>query len=232
MLKCNNCYAFFSEPQKTLGADACPNCKSHSFREMTTNEEEKITKEMQHSIQQARKELNQLNERVYNKDSITPNFITGMSVANQDKPPIIHICPFCNHHNKFLIRTEIYGCEKCKNSISELDWEKVVEDIEGIKYYHLKDKGLTDFEKVGMKIGKLLNRKNRDYGNAFIDGTRFMELLFPNGIPVSKYSDVLLLIRIFDKMKRIATVNKHEDIESPFEDIAGYGILGDSIWND
>lgn len=200
MLKCLSCHVVFGKPEVSLGNNKCPKCGSHSFREVSIGE----------------------------GGTLIPGDVVDLKPA--DKPPINHICPYCNHNNQFLIRTEIYGCEKCKNSISELDWEKVVLTDEGIKYYHLKDKGLTDFEKVGLKIGQLLNRKNRDYGNAFIDGTKFMELLFPNGIPIDKYSDVLLLIRIFDKMKRIATVKKHTDIESPFEDIAGYGMLGDSIW--
>lgn len=200
MLKCRVCHSTFDKPEVSLGNNKCPKCGSHSFREVSIGE----------------------------GGTLIPGDVVDLKPA--DKPPINHICPYCNHNNQFLIRTEIYGCEKCKNSISELDWEKVVLTDEGIKYYHLKNKGLTDFEKVGLKIGQLLNRKNKDYGNAFIDGTKFMELLFPNGIPIDKYSDVLLLIRIFDKMKRIATVKKHTDIESPFEDIAGYGMLGDSIW--
>lgn len=225
MLKCLSCHVVFGKPKTVLGNSGCPSCGSHNFRDLTNEEKDKFTNPFKVLDKMIKEELDSIEE---GKNMPIP-METFKAIVNE-KPPINHICPYCNHNNQFLIRTEIYGCEKCKNSISELDWEKVVLTDEGIKYYHLKNKGLTDFEKVGLKIGQLLNRKNRDYGNAFIDGTKFMELLFPNGIPIDKYSDVLLLIRIFDKMKRIATVKKHTDIESPFEDIAGYGMLGDSIW--
>jgi hypothetical protein len=38
----------------------------------------------------------------------------------------------------------------------------------------------------------------------------------------------LLLVRIFDKLKRIAT-SKQAFEEDPYKDIAGYGILGVAI---
>jgi hypothetical protein len=83
----------------------------------------------------------------------------------------------------------------------------------------------SDYELAAESIGKLVTEKNKAYGNSFEDAEKFLQLLFPNGIPVESYSDMLCIVRIFDKLKRIAT-NKDAFGESPYNDIMGYAILG------
>lgn len=83
----------------------------------------------------------------------------------------------------------------------------------------------SDFEKIAEEIGKLVTEKNKAYGNSFAEAEQFLKILFPNGIPVESYSDMLCIVRIFDKLKRIAT-NKDAFGESPYRDMAGYSILG------
>lgn len=80
-------------------------------------------------------------------------------------------------------------------------------------------------ENAAHEIGKLTADKNAAYGNAFESAGPFLCLLFPLGIPPEKYTDALLLVRIFDKMMRIVT-QKDAFGESPYRDIAGYGLLG------
>lgn len=81
------------------------------------------------------------------------------------------------------------------------------------------------FEKIGQDIGKLVDEKNQAYGNAFLESEKILKILYPNGVKTEQYLDMLAITRIIDKLFRIAT---HKDAfgESPFKDIAGYGILG------
>ena len=81
------------------------------------------------------------------------------------------------------------------------------------------------FEQVGAEVGALVDKKNLAYGNSFELSGEFMKILFPNGIQPSQYTDMLLLIRMFDKMMRIANQKEAFD-ESPYADLAGYSILG------
>lgn len=137
-----------------------------------------------------------------------------------------HECPYCQHINPLEAITDIYKCSNCS----------IIVDIKDFSSRSMNDPiRFTDpkqskFEKIGTDIGKLLNRKNKDYGNAFVDVQQFMLLMFPNGIPIEKYIHALAITRIFDKMKRIVNVKNEEDIENPYEDIAGYAILMSSVW--
>lgn len=81
------------------------------------------------------------------------------------------------------------------------------------------------FLEAAIDIGKLVQEKNNAYGNSFEQAGEFLKLLFPNGIPVSSYTDMLCIVRIFDKLKRIAT-HKNAYNESPYKDLDGYAILG------
>ena len=81
------------------------------------------------------------------------------------------------------------------------------------------------FTEIGTEIGKLVEKKNKAYGNAAADSAKILSVLFPNGVPPEKYADLLLITRILDKLFRIAN-QKDAFGESPFQDIAGYGIIG------
>lgn len=80
------------------------------------------------------------------------------------------------------------------------------------------------YERIGREIGKLVDKKNRAYGDAFNKSDEFLKLLYPNGVRPEQYGDMLALVRVFDKMMRIAT-DKDALGENPWKDIAGYGIL-------
>jgi hypothetical protein len=81
-----------------------------------------------------------------------------------------------------------------------------------------------DFESIATSIGKLVASKNKSYGNSFQESGKIIEMLYPNGIPVEKYTSVLALIRIIDKLYRIATQPDFNG-EDAWRDIAGYAIL-------
>jgi hypothetical protein len=84
---------------------------------------------------------------------------------------------------------------------------------------------MSAFEQIAEEMGKLVAMKNAAYGDAWARSGHFLKLLYPDGVKPEQYTDMLLLVRIFDKMMRIAT-DKDAFGESPFRDIIGYGILG------
>ena len=83
----------------------------------------------------------------------------------------------------------------------------------------------SQFEKIGQEIGKLVDEKQIAYGDSFGKSGKILEILYPNGIKANQYDDMLALVRIIDKLFRIAT-DKDALGENPFQDIAGYGLLG------
>jgi len=81
------------------------------------------------------------------------------------------------------------------------------------------------YKEMAEQIGELVDLKNAVYGNSFGKGGEFLKLLYPNGIPPESFDDMLCVVRIFDKLMRIAT-KKNALGESPYRDICGYGLLG------
>ncbi len=84
---------------------------------------------------------------------------------------------------------------------------------------------LPDYAALGKEIGELVNEKQRAYGNSFGKAGDVLKILYPDGIEPDQYDDALCIVRILDKLFRIAT-DKDALGESPYRDIAGYGLLG------
>lgn len=82
----------------------------------------------------------------------------------------------------------------------------------------------SPFEVIGMQIGSLVTEKNQAYGNSFAQSGDFLQLLYPAGVQPDQFQEALGMVRIFDKMKRIAT-DKDAFGEDQYRDIAGYAIL-------
>jgi hypothetical protein len=81
------------------------------------------------------------------------------------------------------------------------------------------------YEKLGKEIGQLVDEKQAAYGDSFNRSCIILKELFPDGVKPNQYSDLLALARIIDKLFRIAN-RKDAFGESPYQDIAGYGLLG------
>jgi hypothetical protein len=81
------------------------------------------------------------------------------------------------------------------------------------------------YEELAKKVGQLVDEKNKAYGNSFADVGDFLRILYPDGVSPENYTDMLCVVRIFDKLKRIAT-KKDAFGESPYRDLAGYALLG------
>lgn len=96
--------------------------------------------------------------------------------------------------------------------------------------------GLSDFIREGRSIkvlaaelGELVADKQEQYGNSVGRCWRLFEELYPNGIRSDQYGDVLMMARVIDKLSRIAQRgpdSRDRGGESPWQDIAGYGLLG------
>lgn len=85
-----------------------------------------------------------------------------------------------------------------------------------------------DYAEIGTDIGKLVEEKNKAYGNSFSKAGDVLKILYPDGVQTGQYQDMLLIVRILDKLFRVAT-DKDAFGESPFRDVAGYGILGSAV---
>ena len=79
------------------------------------------------------------------------------------------------------------------------------------------------YEQTGSEIGKLVSIKQKQYGNSFGKASEFLKILYPNGIALEQYNDMLALIRDFDKSMRIANGNLGE--EDAWRDKVGYALL-------
>jgi hypothetical protein len=81
------------------------------------------------------------------------------------------------------------------------------------------------FADMGAALGELTEEKNEAYGDSFARSGEIMSILYPYGITPNQYRDALGVVRVLDKLFRIAT-RKDAFGESPWKDIAGYGIVG------
>lgn len=85
------------------------------------------------------------------------------------------------------------------------------------------------YEKLATKIGAVVDSKQKAYGNSFGQAGAFLELLYPDGIPVKAYTDALCIVRIWDKLKRLSNLGdlpSNEGKLDAWQDIVGYGLLG------
>ena len=74
-------------------------------------------------------------------------------------------------------------------------------------------------------VAELLVEKNEAYGDSINVAPEIMKILYPNGIPPEKLDDSLTIVRILDKLCRIARGDESAFGESPWKDITGYALL-------
>jgi hypothetical protein len=82
----------------------------------------------------------------------------------------------------------------------------------------------NSYENIGVEIGRLVDTKQKAYGNSFGKAGNILRELYPDGISPEQMDDALTVIRIIDKLFRIAT-DRDALGESPWRDIAGYALL-------
>ncbi len=74
------------------------------------------------------------------------------------------------------------------------------------------------------KTGRVVAAKNAAYGDSVRNAGWIMEQLYPKGISVDQISTALVVVRILDKLSRLAN-NPRFGGEDPALDITGYGLL-------
>ena len=73
-------------------------------------------------------------------------------------------------------------------------------------------------------IAHLIEEKQAAYGDSFGHSGNVMRELYPKGISFGKMDDALVVVRVIDKLFRIAN-RKDYGGESPWRDIMGYALL-------
>lgn len=130
----------------------------------------------------------------------------------------VHICSKCAYSEVQEDRLPCRTCEWDNGDVTPSNFVRVLRDDEG-------DKSSSRLEQIASDLGKLLVKKNEAYGSYFEKLGDILRILYPNGIEPHQYDDLLALARIGNKLFRIAS-RKDAFGESPWRDIAGYGILG------
>lgn len=88
----------------------------------------------------------------------------------------------------------------------------------------VRDRG--KFEALEFDIGKLVDEKQAAYGDSFGRSGDVLRVLYPDGIQPDQYDGMLAVMRVVDKLFRVATHGGSDPMkESPGRDIAGYGLL-------
>jgi len=86
------------------------------------------------------------------------------------------------------------------------------------------------YVELGTETGELVTQKQLAYGDSFGKSGAVLRQLYPNGIRIDQYDDMLTIVRILDKLFRIAT-DPSAFGENPYRDITGYGLLGMHRYN-
>jgi len=89
-----------------------------------------------------------------------------------------------------------------------------------------KKKGDTEysFHSLGEELADMLDNKNRQYGDSYARMAHVLPMFYPDGVPGDHLLDAVFILRIIDKLMRIASA-QGDDMEDPVKDIAGYAIL-------
>lgn len=83
---------------------------------------------------------------------------------------------------------------------------------------------MIDYVNIGEAVGQLVTEKQHAYGDSFGKAGDVLRILYPNGISPEQLEDALVVVRVIDKLFRIAT-QKDAFGESPWKDVCGYAIL-------
>lgn len=78
--------------------------------------------------------------------------------------------------------------------------------------------------RIADEVARIVIAKQAAYGDSFGKSGTVLSVMYPNGIPVDKLDDALVVVRVLDKLFRIAT-DKDAFGEDPWKDIAGHALL-------
>lgn len=87
---------------------------------------------------------------------------------------------------------------------------------------------MSTYHALATELADLVERKRRAYGDSTGKVESILRILYPGGIPERSCAQMLLLVRVLDKVVRVATNSwrGHDALaENPWRDIAGYALL-------
>ena len=94
-----------------------------------------------------------------------------------------------------------------------------------------KDNEQNSIKELGKRIGEICHEKNVSYGDSVNVSANIMKHIYPKGVPVEKYHQMLVTVRIIDKLMRLANDASY-NAEDPALDIAGYGLCLSKVLRD
>ena len=83
---------------------------------------------------------------------------------------------------------------------------------------------MSVWEDIAAEVGALVKAKNEAYGSSFQRAGEVMRILYPHGVSPENLDDALTIVRVLDKLFRVAT-KKDAFGESPWRDVIGYALL-------
>ena len=89
---------------------------------------------------------------------------------------------------------------------------------------NMPDEPPMTYGEIAAEIAETVVKKQAAYGDSFGKSGEVMRVLYPNGIPADQMDDALAVVRLVDKLFRVAT-DRDALGESPWRDIAGYALL-------
>ena len=82
----------------------------------------------------------------------------------------------------------------------------------------------TDIREILGEVASIVEEKDKAYGGAVDEVGKFLKILFPNGILPEQFDDLTFILRIFDKLKRMAR-DPNSLNEDTCQDLIGYASL-------
>ena len=79
-----------------------------------------------------------------------------------------------------------------------------------------------NFENIAKQVVDAVQRGNKETGNCITETTKVIRILFPNGIPSGKEQDEAIIVRILDKMFRIA--NAQGNTSAIWQELTAYAL--------
>jgi len=120
-----------------------------------------------------------------------------------------------------MIDGETLLCDQCSLEVKQCEKSKKTSACVLISRPKHDEK--SPYHEVAKRIADLVTDKQIKYGDSFGRSHRILEELYPDGISRDQYKDVLVLIRIIDKIYRISRGDQGD--ESAWDDINGYSLL-------
>ena len=114
----------------------------------------------------------------------------------------------------------VIGCERNGHSTVYCN-DCEIDNVDCPAYKKMPEK--PTYETVSEEVAKLVESKQRQYGDSFGNSYKILEVLYPNGIQLKDYQDLLTVVRVIDKLFRITRGDQGE--ESGWKDINGYSLL-------